>query len=167
MRTIAGLGLTELYPVEMSVKDKAGLLDETPWSHGFNWQQTLKLASCMKTYRIVERGVVFEEHERHSYLCVVLKGRVAVMKEDVDEGQQQLVTFEPGSVFGEVSLVDGQPRSASVIALEDSLVIVLTQEAFNGILEKYPALGVQLLLKVARFLSGRLRQTSGALVEKL
>ncbi|MBN94791.1 MAG: hypothetical protein CL928_12090, partial [Deltaproteobacteria bacterium] len=133
MRTIAGLGLTELFPAEMSIEDKASLLDETPWSHGFTWEQILQLAKCMQTYRVVDRGVVFQEHEQHGYLCVVLEGRVAVMKEDVDEGQQHLVTFDPGSVFGEVSLIDGQPRSASVVAVEDSLVIVLTRAAFDGI----------------------------------
>jgi CRP-like cAMP-binding protein len=58
----------------------------------------------------------------------------------------------PGKTFGEMSLIDGEPRSASAIALDDSKVLVLTE---------------MVLLKLAQLMSQRLRQTSDLLVDFL
>jgi CRP-like cAMP-binding protein len=73
----------------------------------------------------------------------------------------------PGKTFGEMSLIDGEPRSASAIALDDSKVLVLTEENFHRLVYQYPHLGAMVLLKLAQLMSQRLRQTSDLLVDFL
>lgn len=62
-----------------------------------------------------------------------------------------------------MSLVDEEPKSASVVTKENTLVLVLTKQGFNEMVEDAPKLAVKLLTKIARLMSERLRKTSGAL----
>jgi CRP-like cAMP-binding protein len=66
-----------------------------------------------------------------------------------------------------MALLDGQPRSATAVAAEDLVLLVFTRPELDKLVEAKPRLGVKLLWKLARFLSQRLRQTSGALAEHL
>ena len=66
-----------------------------------------------------------------------------------------------------MSLIDGEPRSASVIAEEPSLLVVLTGEGLAALSSDVPRLAIKVLLKIAKLISQRLRQTSGALVDSL
>jgi len=66
-----------------------------------------------------------------------------------------------------MSALDGQPYSATAIAAESSVLILLTRDKLHRITEEYPRLGVKLLWKLTRLLSQRLRQTTGKLVDLL
>jgi len=159
------LGATDMTPLSTSTEDKAEMLERTPWSRDFQWEQLLSLAGYMQALRLREKGTVFREHDRHSYLCLVVEGKVAVYKEDAEEGQKELIHLGPGKAFGEIALIDDQPRSATIVALTDSTLMVLTQDALKQLSAREPTVANILLWKLARVLSGRLRQTSGALVE--
>ena len=69
--------------------------------------------------------------------------------------------------LGEMTIVDGEPRSATAVAVASSTLAVLTQENFLLIMRDKPALSAKLLLKIAQLLSQRLRLTSGILVDYL
>jgi CRP-like cAMP-binding protein len=56
----------------------------------------------------------------------------------------------PGSVIGELALLDGGPRSATVVATTPVEVLVLTRPAFNGVLDEIPTLAHRLLVALAR-----------------
>jgi len=162
-----GLGATDMTPVAVSTQDKAEMLDGTPWTQDFEWQEIVVLAGYMQALKLIEDGTVFREHDREVYMCLVVSGRVAIFKEDAEEGQRELINLGPGKAFGEIALLDGQPRSATVIATMDSTLMVLTQQALKDLCRDQPKLATTLLWKLARVLTGRLRQTSGALVELL
>ena len=66
-----------------------------------------------------------------------------------------------------MSLIDGWPRSASAVAVEDSTMLVLTKDNFEHLLSDQPQLGSQILMKLAGLLSQRLRMTNWVLVECL
>jgi len=97
--------------------------------------------------------IVFEEDPGDS-LYVVLNGQVKVVLIGEDGREVILSTPGKGDFFGEMSLIDDQPRSAHVIAMEDSLLLVLRREDFHQCLAAMPGIAIGLL----RALCKRLRQ---------
>ena len=71
-----------------------------------------------------------------------------------------LTTFHSGSVFGEMSLLDGQPRSATALSATDSHIFLLTFDAFERMKVEDPSLALLITLKIASIISRRLRHTT-------
>ena len=94
-------------------------------------------------------------------LFYVVSGRVEIRKESVDGRQTVLALFNKGSSVGEMSLVEDSPRSATVSAIEDSELLILTRENFERILNEHPYIGIKILRNLAKSLSARLRHISG------
>jgi len=161
----SALGATDMTPLGLSAEDKAEMLDRTPWSQDLAWEQIVVLAGYLQAVRLRAEGTVFKEHDRKAYMCLLVTGGVAVLKEGVEGGQKPLINLGAGKAFGELALLDGQPRSASIVATADSTLMVLTQEALEQLSEDQPTVANLVLWKLARVVSGRLRQTSGALIE--
>ena len=97
--------------------------------------------------------IVFEEDPGDS-LYVVMSGQVKVVLIGEDGREVILTTPSKGDFFGEMSLIDDQPRSAHVIAMEDSHLMVLRREDFHQCLTDMPGIAIGLL----RAMCKRLRQ---------
>jgi CRP-like cAMP-binding protein len=78
-----------------------------------------------------------------------------------------VVTLNRGKTFGELSLLDGGPRSSTAIAREDCTLLVLDEDALDDLQDAQPGLAARILRVLARLLSQRLRMTSGRLVDHL
>ena len=76
------------------------------------------------------------------------------------ERETRLITFSPGTVFGEVALLDRETRSATVKADEDAVCYVLTRPNFDKLTDEHPAIAVKFLSNLGRELSGRLRRAN-------
>jgi CRP-like cAMP-binding protein len=100
-------------------------------------------------------------------MCIVLEGKLEVRKEDTQRVDKTVSTVLPGRSLGEMTIVDGEPRSATAVVVQTSMLAVLTQQNFKRIMQEKPALSAKLLLEIARLLSQRLRMTSGILVDYL
>lgn len=85
---------------------------------------------------------------------VVVSGTARVTKDGVD-----VVVVGPGDVLGELSLLDGGPRTATCTATTEMTLLVLSRPAFNGVLDEIPTLAHKLLVAVAR----RLRESEQSL----
>jgi CRP-like cAMP-binding protein len=72
-------------------------------------------------------------------------------------GPKVVRTLEAGDLFGEVAFFDGRPRSADVLAREDSEALVLTQAAFQRLRLAHPRLALYFVLDLGRILSERFR----------
>jgi CRP-like cAMP-binding protein len=97
------------------------------------------------TQRFKEGAIIIHEGTSGSVAYLILSGSVEVSKEVGDE-KFVLSRLIKGSIFGEMSLVDEKPRSATITALEDTEVRVITRERFESMLEKNPR-GLLPLLK--------------------
>ena len=95
--------------------------------------------------RFKKGATIIHEGAAGSFAYLIVSGAVEVSKNVGDE-KLILSRLVKGSIFGEMSLVDDKPRSATVIALEDTEVRVITREDFESMLEKNPR-GVIPLLK--------------------
>lgn len=93
-------------------------------------------------------------------LFILLEGRVKILKKD-ESGQETVVGENgPGDIMGEMSVFDGAPRSASVIAMEPTTCLVLAAWEFNAFLKSHPEAMYELLQVVV----ARYRQTNNALL---
>ena len=88
---------------------------------------------------LVEEGTVGRE------FFFILDGTATVRK-----GGRKVASLGPGQYFGELSLLDRQPRSATVTADTDLTLLVLDQRRFNGLLDDMPTLAHKLLAAMAQ-----------------
>jgi CRP-like cAMP-binding protein len=93
-----------------------------------------------------EAGTVMarQGHQGHEFMAIV-EGRARVELEG-----DKVATLEAGEFFGEVSLLDGGPRTATVVAETDVLVEVIGEREFEAVLERSPHLARNLLRGLAR-----------------
>jgi len=82
------------------------------------------------------------------HFMVIVEGNVEVTRDGT-----QIAVLGPGSFFGEIALLDGQPRTATAITLDPTHVLMLTTDAFNEVLATMPSVDRKLL----SVLAGRLR----------
>jgi CRP/FNR family cyclic AMP-dependent transcriptional regulator len=94
--------------------------------------------------------IVHEEEEKGQTFFIINSGvvHVAVM---TSEGKNAiLATLRRGDFFGEMALLDGEPRSASVVAAQQCDVFLLYRRMFLDILERFPKIGVHLLIEMSK-----------------
>jgi len=98
--------------------------------------------------------VIFEQGGTPDVVLLVRAGRVRVAVRGADGGEVVLAERGPGELLGDLSGIDGQPRSASVTALDEVRGLVLPLRAFRGFLMDHPRAALSLL----ELLSRRLRE---------
>lgn len=108
-------------------------------------------------------SVILFEDDPGDALFVVASGQVKVVLIGEDGREVILSVLGEGQFFGEMSLIDDEPRSAHVIAMEDSNLVVLRREDFEGILMQTPAIALPLLKEMSRRLR-RADEKVGSLV---
>ena len=88
-------------------------------------------------------------------MYIVISGKVKICIYNENDEEQVVANLEPGDYFGEMALLTGEPRSASVIAMQDSETFMLHKNDFDVILEKFPSIS----LSMGKIVSKRLRDT--------
>jgi len=151
----------------LSILEKSELLDATRWSMEFSFERIKKLVRYMSVYEVPPNTVLFREGEKDAYMVLIVKGRVDVIKFDSRRTPKKITSIGPGKTIGEMSIIDGEPRSASAVSGSDALLFVMTAEQFQNLNEALPGIGITLVLKIAKQMSQYLRQTSGRLIDHL
>lgn len=106
-------------------------------------------------------AIVFHEGDRSDSVAYLERGRVKVSSFTRRGDEVVLAVHTPGQFLGELSAVDGEPRSATVSALDPVDVVVVTAAAFRAYLHDHPRVGFELL----RLLSRRIRDADRKRVE--
>jgi len=89
-------------------------------------------------------------------MYLVLEGEVRV-RTMIAGKERILVTLAPGEFFGEVAILDCGPRSADVIANQDSLLLKISASAFQKLINEAPDLATPFLFAIGRTLVARIR----------
>jgi CRP/FNR family transcriptional regulator/CRP/FNR family cyclic AMP-dependent transcriptional regulator len=114
------------------------------------------IASHLIERRFPKHSTVVEEGLPGDYMYVIREGRVKVTKAS-DDGREKIMNFlEKGSFFGDMALLTGEVRSASVKTLEPTRLLALSRRDFIDILRQSP----DLALAVIEELTNRLRETN-------
>ncbi len=117
---------------------------------GYMNDDELYAAARIMTERWLEAGTMLaHEGEPGHELFILVDGSVEVIKH-LDGGDRVLHVARPGESLGELALLAGHERSASLRAATDSVVLVLREDAFDTWLQDHPSLGRRLLRMMAR-----------------
>ena len=109
--------------------------------------------SSDKTYR--KNEVIFRADDPGSSLFILKSGSVKISICDSEGNEDILKIIYPYDFFGEMSLLDGQHRSATVTALEKSIALIIKRDNFINLIKKYPNIALNMLA----ILSRRIRRT--------
>jgi CRP/FNR family transcriptional regulator, cyclic AMP receptor protein len=123
--------------------------------------EALAAGSRVRTYR---RGqVVFTAGDPGGNVMVIISGWVKVVVRSADGGELTLTLIGPGTLFGEVGVADGGPRSADAEALEESRLLLIPREMILDLCGREPGVTLALLQSVAALLR-RLTEAASDLV---
>jgi CRP/FNR family transcriptional regulator, cyclic AMP receptor protein len=124
------------------------------WLSDAAWAELERLGG-RRSYAAGE--TLFLEGDRAGEALVLLSGEVKVSVGSAEGREVILDVLEPGSLIGELSAIDGEPRSATVAALSPVQVLAVAAGPFNEFLDRHPDVLRQLLLEVIRRLRVRVR----------
>lgn len=94
----------------------------------------VKIAQLLKERRLSKGETVFRMGDPGDSLFIVESGRIKAYIPDADGKEKVVALYGQGDLFGEMALLSGQPRSASIAAVTDARVLVLRKDAFEGFL---------------------------------
>ncbi len=148
----------------LSTIEKVIFLKEVPIFDEMTVAQLRMLAGIAEEITFDDDGVIFYEGEPGDTLYVVVSGRVGIehKAKGGSESVARLATLEPRQYFGEMSIFDQAPRSASAIAIGATLLLSIRREPLIALVEGDPTLALELI----RVLSQRLRDVNEELARK-
>ena len=124
------------------------------------------LAESLPTSRVEVGEMVVEEGDLSTQMFVVVAGELEVFKKSESGGDVRVALLGPNDWFGEMSIIDVQPRSASVRALAPTLVLSVTADHVESLLYRRDIKDYSLfIMNIARELSRRLRVADGILAQ--
>ena len=126
-----------------------------------------EVVSYMRPERIKAGEVVIREGEstRSDFMALVLDGEVTVENSVAAAHDSMVVSIlGPGSLIGEMGIIDGGPRSATCTASTDLALAVLTREALARLMDTHPSVAARLLLAMSKRIADHLRETNRKLM---
>lgn len=154
----------------ISVSEKKDVVTDDLDPSVVEYLATSDLVKCMtrdEVRELVPHLVSFEvgkgkflvrEDEAGRYMALCVSGQLQVMKR-MSHGRQVVIsTLSPGQDIGEMSLVDGGPRSATIRASPASMIVALTRDSYLRLGENRPRVALAVLTEVAKELSGKRRR---------
>ena len=135
----------------LSVLEKVLALSSSSLFAGLAGEELYPVAEIAQPTAVARGNVVVREGDPGDALFVVMDGRFEIKK-----GEKTLRSIERGAVFGELALLDGAPRAATIVASDDGTLLRIPREQFEALLDESP----ELARGVIRTLLGHLRGTS-------
>ena len=141
--------------VSTNHKDTLNKVRRIDFFSDFSDLELVRLLKICHTRKFSEGETVFSEGEKGDRLYVVIMGQVEIAKKRPSDGAyERIVVLNAGDVFGEMAIVDQEPRSADVRAISDAMIIELNAQIINDIND---ILALKLFRKIAILVTKRLR----------
>jgi CRP/FNR family transcriptional regulator, cyclic AMP receptor protein len=145
-----------------SSEDTIALLHHVPVFSALSSEELAKVAQVAVPRRFEAGEVVFKEGDEGSTCYVVRSGRARAVREHPDGRSITLAHFGPGDIFGEMAMLDGERRSATVESIEGTEAIAILSGDMHRLLREYPDISVKLIAALGR----RLRETNDRLARQ-
>ncbi len=141
--------------IKIESSDKIRLFRE----QGLSRRELMTLATFSREERFASGASLFQEGDEGAEMYVILEGRVMISKYIPGGGEEALAILERGDFFGEMSLIDGEPRSADARAYAGPLtVLALDQATVREILAMDSHAALEFLQLLCRLVANRLRE---------
>jgi CRP-like cAMP-binding protein len=142
----------------MSPTNYEELAKRVPLFHGLSPEDVAKIIAKGMTMEVKKGDAVFYQGTVGSQMYVVLGGSV-----NLTDGKKNLATLRAGDMFGEMALINNEPRSATATAAEDGRLFVLSETIFQKLMTKRVA--IRILLNIIATMSKRLRDMNAKLAQ--
>lgn len=138
------------------------ILQQIPLFQHMSYEELVKLMNItyLKTYQTGER--VVEEDQAGDLLYVVFRGELSVHRKD-----KEIAILSEGEHFGEMALVDKQPRSATLIVRKEAHLLTINRKNFIDLMRQEQGIAVKILWGFLRKMSSRLRDTTERLIDRM
>ena len=137
------------------IGERERALAKAPLFAGLSARDRRAVARVSGIVRYREGTEVVKEGAKGAVLFVIVEGKAKVVRKG-----RTVARLRAGDLFGEMSLIDGQPRAASVVTEADSRFLTVAARDFRGLLEREPRLAFRML----EVMAGRLRAAERPLV---
>lgn len=151
--------------LQVNPDELAQMLDKTSWGNDLSWDELVTLGKFIQAYKVRPNTVLFAEGELNQTMAILVEGKVEIVKSTTSNQKKSIAKVKSPQTFGEMSLIDGQPRSAEVVADSSCICLLLTKQKFMEMSERQSHLAFKILWKISSLMSQRLRQVSGQLVD--
>lgn len=143
----------------MSTIDILSFVRKVPLFHHLTTRDLEALCKAMvpRTFSAGEM-IVYEDDDENQTFFIIADGRVHVVVQSSEGKQTILATLKRGDFFGEMAILDGEPRSASVVAAEGCRLFMLYRRNLLDILKKHPQIAAEMLIAMSRRLRRSNRQ---------
>jgi len=136
-------------------------LSKTELFSGLDDQELVAVAALCDTVTYPAGELIFREDSEGTELFVLPSGRVSVeIRINAGDETESIVKLRSHEIFGELALLDGHRRSASIRALEDTVLLVLTRDALLELLGTQTRIGFVVMQNLSKILATRLRETN-------
>jgi serine/threonine protein phosphatase PrpC len=142
------------------VEGKTEILRRIPLFQHMNYKELLAILAIARGRQFEKGQSIIQEGEQGDELYVLFRGKV-----DVTKSALKIAQLKAGGHFGEMGLVDQAPRSATVVAVEDTSAISIDRDSLLKLMRRDSLLAVKLLWSFVQVLSERLRNTNEALTD--
>ena len=119
-----------------------------------------KLLGIARRETVEAGSTLLREGGEADTLSVILAGKVKVFKDGDDGRAMEIAVLGSGSIFGEMGVFDGQPASATIMAVEDSSVLLIPRQRFFDFLKANPDIAFTMMHSMIYILSARLRKAN-------
>ncbi len=136
------------------------ILKEISFFEDFNDNELYFFSKQLSLQAVPKDTVLFKEGEVGDYLFFIVEGSVEVRLATV-HAKCVIATYGYGQCVGEMSLLDDYARSATVVVIEPSELLIITKNKMDRIVKENPTIGVKIFRGLAKSLSLRLRGSTG------
>jgi CRP-like cAMP-binding protein len=141
--------------VKVDKKKQLGLLEVVPLFHGLSTKEMTRVARVAEEVSLPAGSVIAEEGQPGDAFYLLADGAALVRRNG-----KKIATLGTGDFFGEMSLLDEGPRSATVELVRDSTLLVMRHQDFTGIISEFPGVAQKML----KGLAARLREADRKIV---
>lgn len=134
----------------LTQEQNIAFLRRVPLFSGLTEAQIERLAAGSVRRNFPKGRVIVTEGEPSQSLYILLSGRAKVQRSDTEGKEVILAVIGPGECFGEMSLIDESPRSASVITTESSDFMSINKESFKAMMMSSPEICLRIMIGLVR-----------------
>lgn len=131
-------------------------LDKVDIFKNLSLEELGQIAGIAEAANFEKGELLFRPGDPGSQAYIIVSGRVDLFLEDEKGRRQTLTSLQPGTCFGEMALLDGEPRSAGAAMGAKSLMLMINREDFLRVMQRYPTIAQGIISQLSR----RLRQTN-------
>ena len=140
----------------MDTNQQREILRRIPILHGFSDDQIEKVLSACSDQNFAEGASIFQENDESVGVYILISGMMQVQTPTGGE----IATIGEQGVVGEMGALTGQPRAASVVALQESRTLVIGKQELFALMDADPDMGYKIYQNVTHILADRLRDNN-------